>query len=323
MRLPFPRKLEREKKAAFCFFFCRISIPTVLHTDPGLRGIPSWKRWTSKVSVLHSSIVKCPLDGNEGAQGWPILQKTKKLCWPSLLSFPLHVPSPLFSLLLYLLWLFDNAPPKKMFVIAACSYESGWVCTSKCVYVCSEICECMCAHEWTRQHVCVLWWYTALSHRDFVCVYASVCVHVSLSALSWHSNHLTCRVITKGCWEFLGRGITGLTTPPSRAHSFMFPFIWLPIFSPHLVRIGITAAMEVNNDAEAPELLQTQQEHFNSLLCRRGCSLFLSFHLRDINPFFRCTAFPESVYPGFWNVKLGGIREARNKGRKTGRRHIF
>lgn len=115
MRLPFPRKLEREKKAvSSCFFFCRISIPMLLHTDPGLRGVPSWKRWTSKVSVLHSSNVKCPFDGNEGAQGWPILQKTKKLCWPSLLSFPLHVPSPLFSLLLYLLWLFDNAPPKNV-----------------------------------------------------------------------------------------------------------------------------------------------------------------------------------------------------------------
>lgn len=163
MRFPFPRTLEREKKTVFSFFFCSISIPVLLHMDPGLRGVPSWKRWTSKVSVLHSSIVKCPFDGNQGAQGWQILQKSEKLCWPSLLSFPLHLLFPLFSPLLHLLWLFDNAPPKNDRYSRVQLWEWLSVCEQVHVF-CREfgvyVCVCVCAHKWTRQHVCVLWRYT-------------------------------------------------------------------------------------------------------------------------------------------------------------------
>lgn len=76
--------------AASSFLFCGTSTLASLHMDPGLRGVPSRKSSTLKVSVSYSSKVERPFDGYRG------VRRRQNV---ALLSF-LRPPSLLLRLLL-------------------------------------------------------------------------------------------------------------------------------------------------------------------------------------------------------------------------------
>lgn len=331
------------------FHLCSISIPVLLFTDSRSERFPLLKKLKVSVPYLH---IECPFDGNQGAHGWQILQESEELWWRllhfvSLLSFPFPPPFLLLCThppLLHPLWLLDNAPQKTS-VVAECSCETGWMCERVCVRSLRVWCVSVCAHKLTLQSVSCRGTLVLSWHRLTVslCVFRHLCVCkcVFRSALTWHSNHLTCLVITirgKGCWEFPGRGVTDLTTPLSCVHSFIyFPsqtpnaFTLVLIESSGLqqrwkgngmmtTRIPNRSDILLNTNNLIPCLLHSPTLHSLSnlhLVCSRCTfkdvlSCFLSIYVTLAHP--APASLSLSVSPGFWNL----MRRSRVIGNKRG-----
>lgn len=110
-------------------------------------------------------------------------------------------------------------PPKKeTIVVVQCSCESVWLYVSECVCFQWVWCAWVCVRSRVDSVAClcpaVVHWYLAASVSLWICAFRHFCACcVTLSALTWHSNHLTSLVITiwgNGCGEFPGRDVAGL-----------------------------------------------------------------------------------------------------------------